>query len=168
MPTRYLNFFGFIVCLILLGAAFYLQYQVHLQPCILCIIQRILFGLMAVVLFLAVIQNPKAWGIVVYAALTIFVGILGILVAGRQIWLQLQPPSPANDLCLPSFAYLIQQWPLSKVLQVLLEHGGSCRETWVWLGLTIPEWTLLCFLALLVLGCLQLIIYRKNSRVGKS
>lgn len=154
--SRKLNLGAFLACLALLSAGFYLQYQVNLQPCVLCVVQRGLFVLLALILLLAVIHNPKAKGIRVYAVLTILSAVLGVLVAGRQVWLQFQPPQ-AVELCAPTLTYLFEQFSWSQAFRLLLQHSESCRETWTLMGLTIPQWTLIAFTGFVVLGLVQIL-----------
>ena len=157
--SRKLNLLAFLACLALLLAAFYLQYQINLQPCFLCIIQRGIFVLLALVLLLAVIHNPQRRGIIIYSTLTIIIAALGALVAGRQVWLQFQPRQAA-EVCIPGLAYLLKQFSWSQALQLLLQHSESCRETWVLMGLTIPQWTLLAFIGFILFGCVQVFLLR--------
>jgi protein dithiol:quinone oxidoreductase len=157
--SRKLNLLAFLTCLALLLVAFYLQYQINLQPCSLCIIQRGIFVLLALVLLLAVIQNPKSIGIITYGTLTIIIACFGVLVAGRQVWLQYQPPQAA-EVCIPGLTYLFKHLSWSQAFQVLWQHSASCREVWTLIGLTIPQWTLIAFIGFILFGCLQIYVGR--------
>lgn len=76
----------------------------------------------------------------------------GGLVAARQVWLQSLPPDQAPS-CGPSFSFVVDTFPFSDMLKALFLGDGSCAEVkWQWLGLSIPSWTLISFIALLLLA----------------
>ena len=61
---------GFLACAGLIGFALYTQHYQYLNPCPLCIFQRIAFGVLGVVFLLGALFAPReqggriAWGVV--------------------------------------------------------------------------------------------------------
>ncbi len=142
-----------VCCAGLLGFAFYQQYRAFMDPCPLCIFQRVAFLLMGLVALLAALHNPRRTGQRVYASVIVVSAVLGALVAGRHLWLQSLPPDQVPE-CGPGLNYLLENFPLTDVLSTVLLGSGSCAEVhWRLLGFSMPGWTLFWYL---VLGSLAL------------
>jgi protein dithiol:quinone oxidoreductase len=153
MPsTRTINFWIFLGCAGLLGFGYYLQYVDGLEPCPLCMFQRAFFLCVGLTGLAAALQKPRAFGTRVYAFGVMLFAIGGGIVAGRQVWLQHLPPDKVPE-CGPGLEYMLQQFPLSDMLKKVFMGSGECAEVnWTLLGLSIAEWALLAFVALLLLG----------------
>ena len=78
----------FLMCAGLLGYAYWLQFREFLDPCPLCIFQRLAFVGIGIAALIGVLHNPRPFGRKVYAGLTTLAAALGVAVAGRQIWIQ--------------------------------------------------------------------------------
>jgi len=132
----------------LFGAALYLQYALHQEPCPLCMVQRLIFSAIGGVFALAAMHNPQATGAKIYGLLIGLLACAGVGVAGRHIWLQ-HLPKDQVPACGPGLDYLLHNFPLSSVLQELLHGSGECAEQgWKLLSLGIPEWSLLAYIGL--------------------
>ena len=143
---------GAVLCAALIGAAIYLQHVVHLEPCPLCIVQRVLVMLLALVMVAAALHNPKGSGRRVYAALVLLVALSGAAVAGRHVYLQNLPPDQVPE-CGPGMEYILDAFPIGQALVLIFRGSGECAEVqWTWLGLTIPDWTLVAFVGFALLG----------------
>lgn len=153
---RFWNLSGFLVCCILLVTAFIMQYFMGLRPCLLCIMTRVVFVVLAIVLLVAGIHNPKGYGLRIYGVLVVLVSAMGVALAARHVWLEYQPPS-ANEVCLPGFGILLQTLPLKDVLRLAVVGTSDCARmsTWTILGLSLAMWTLVCFVIYSLLGVLQ-------------
>lgn len=144
----------------LLGYALYTQYVDGLDPCPLCITQRGFYLLAALFALAAAIQHPGRTGRIVYSALIALSALGGAAVAGRQVWLQHLPPDQV-PACGPSLEYMLEQFPLAETLSVLFRGDGNCAEVvWQFLGLSMPEWSLLCFIALIAAAAAQAVRQR--------
>ena len=131
-----------------MGFALYFQYVEYLDPCPLCVFQRVAFIWMGVFALLAALHNPAGWGRKLYAWLTILGGVFGMAVAGRHIWLQSLPPGEVPE-CGPGLNYMLDNFPLSEVLSTVLNGSGSCAEvSWTFLGMSMPMWTLVWYIGL--------------------
>jgi disulfide bond formation protein DsbB len=148
-PWRLGHFLGFVVCVGLLAYAYYLQYVEGIEPCPLCIIQRVAVAAMGLVFLIAAFHNPGRIGAHVYAALLTILGGAGAAVAGRQVWLQSLPKDQV-PACGMSLDYMIQTLPFTETLKKVLEGSGECAEKgWVFLHLSIAGWTLVFFIAMI-------------------
>jgi disulfide bond formation protein DsbB len=146
---RPLFFTLFLACAALLGVGLYLQHVVGLEPCPMCILQRYAFVAIALIALMASVHAPRRAGTVVYGLLTLIASIAGGTVAAQQSHLQLQPPSLAE--CGPGFEYMVESFGLSEALPMIFRGAGDCASAdWTLIGLTIANWSLLCFVAVAI------------------
>lgn len=132
--------------------ALYTQYVGGLDPCPLCMTQRVFYVLTALVAGLALIHNRH---IRVYGVLAGLSALAGAAVATRQVWLQHLPPNEV-PACGPSLEYMLQTLPYGEVLARMLKGDGNCAVIdWRLLGLSMAEWSLICFLGLAALAFWQ-------------
>lgn len=151
LPPRAVFATLFVVCSSLLGVGLYLQHAVGLQPCPMCILQRYAFAAVALVSLVAALHARAGLGHRLYAGLTGVLAIVGGGVALRQTLLQRFPPDESQS-CLPAdLDYLLETFPLAQALPKIFSGTGDCAKVdWRLLGLSIAEWSLICFLALLI------------------
>ena len=134
----------------LLAYAVFAQYGQLYEPCPLCIFQRVAMAAVGVVGLLAALHNPRgrggrmAWGLLAFLAAGI-----GAAIAGRHVWLQHLPPDQV-PACGPGLDYMLESMPSwLDVVKKVLQGSGECAEVnWTFLGFSMPEWTLLCFVLL--------------------
>jgi protein dithiol:quinone oxidoreductase len=149
---RLLNFAGFAACVALLAYALYAQYQLGLEPCPLCIFQRIAIAALGVVFLIAALHNPRGWGTRVYAVLIAVAALSAIGVAARHVYVQHLPPG-AIPSCGAPLAMLLKFTPVAEVIRKVLTGSGECAEvTWRFLGLAMPAWVLICAVVLGAFG----------------
>ena len=151
LPPRRIGYMlGFLICLGLLGWAYYLQYGMDLEPCPLCIIQRVCFAGMGLVFLVAIFHNPGRVGAAVYAVLQLLIGGFGAAVAMRQVWLQSLPKDQVPS-CGMGLDYMLETLPLTETIRKVFEGSGECAEkAWVFLHLSIAGWALVLFIAIVV------------------
>lgn len=153
---RNVNLMIVVLCVtMMLVAWLYFQHYLKLEPCPLCMTQRgfvVAVGLMA---GLAWLHKPGPVGGRVYAGLGVVFAGLGAAVAGRHTWLQSLPADQA-PACGPSLDYMFEVLPFMEALRVLFQGDGNCAEIqWSLLGLSIPGWTLVAFIALIAINLWQ-------------
>ncbi|HEY5103110.1 MAG TPA: disulfide bond formation protein B, partial [Steroidobacteraceae bacterium] len=68
---RVLNAGGAIACFAMLGYALYAQYHLGLEPCPLCIFQRVAIIALGLIFLAAALQHPRGGGRYVYATLIV-------------------------------------------------------------------------------------------------
>ena len=160
--SRSLFLLGIVACLGLMGAALYLEHIVGLEPCPLCVVQRVCVMVFGLIFLAAFIHNPNTLGRRIYAVLGAVAACVGIATAARQVWLQSLPPDQLPDSCMAmSMDYIMEYLPLADMLRVMFTGTADCAEvTWTLLGLSLPEWSLLGFCAMAVLSILVLIKHR--------
>jgi disulfide bond formation protein DsbB len=151
LPPRRIGYLlGFFVCVGLMGYALYLQYVEGIEPCPLCMLQRISVTAMGVVFLIAVFHNPGRAGAGVYALLQLLIGGGGAAIAARQVWLQSLPKDQV-PACGMGLDYMLETLPFTDVLRNVLEGSGECAEKgWEFLHLSIAGWTLVFFVAMIV------------------
>jgi disulfide bond formation protein DsbB len=150
-----------LACASLLGYGLYLQHALFIDPCPLCVLQRLAFMWIGVVSLLAFIHNPANLGRWIYTGLFLLGSILGISIAGRHVWLQNLPPDQVPD-CGMGLNYMLETMPFTEVLSEVLYGSGECAEVdWSFLGLSMPNWTLLWFIGLTV--ATMVVVARANK-----
>lgn len=139
----------------MLFARVYLQAILGLEACPLCMTQRLFVVLWGVFALLGFLHNPAGWGRRAYAVLCGASAYVGALVAARHVWLQ-HLPEDQVPACGPPLDYLLQNFPLQDAINTLLMGDGNCADTvWTFMGLSIPQQTLLVFCAALLLSLWQ-------------
>ena len=136
----------------MMAYALYAEHVLYLDPCPLCVFQRMATIGTGLVFLVAAIHDPRAWGRRVYAVLLGVTAASGIGVAGRHVWLQNLPADEVPG-CGPGFDYIIDAFPLSEALSMIFTGSGECATVdWNFLGLSMPAWVLICFVVLAVYG----------------
>ena len=131
------------------GYALYLQFVLELEPCPLCVFQRLCVIGMGLVFLVAIFHNPGRPGATVYAVLQLVIGGAGAALAARQVWLQSLPKDQV-PVCGMSLNYMLETLPLTETLRKVVEGSGECAEKgWEFLHLSIAGWTLVFFLAMI-------------------
>lgn len=140
---------GALVCAGLMAWALWLQYGLQLDPCPLCVFQRIAVIATGVVFLLAAVHNPGRVGAILYAALTVIISGVGAALAAWHVWIQAQPKG-AVAACGMGLNYMLETLPLTEVIGRVLKGSGECAEQgWLFMGLAIPSWTFVFFIAMI-------------------
>ena len=148
--------FILLVCVGLLSFGMYLQHVVGLEPCPMCIVQRYVMVLMALVALLGV-RFPCRKGSLGVGFGLFVLAAGGAYVAARQTWLQWYPPEVVS--CGRDFYGMIETFPLQRAIPMIFKGGGDCSKVdWTFLGGSIANWS---FVAFVVLGLLALATWVK-------
>jgi disulfide bond formation protein DsbB len=154
------NALGLLACAGLMGYALYAQYVLGLQPCPLCIFQRIATIVTGILFLVATIHNPRGSGARVYGALIALAALGGMLISARHVWIQAQPPGTVAA-CGADLNYLLEIMPVTDVISKVLTGSGECGTVdWTFLGLSMPWWVAI---SLAVLGAWALLVNYKKS-----
>ncbi|MGB7478945.1 MAG: disulfide bond formation protein B [Burkholderiaceae bacterium] len=146
-----------IVSLALLGYALYLQHVQNMLPCPLCIIQRYLFALLAIVCLIAALL-PAGAARVGAAALGFLTAVGGAGTAGWHMWVQAHP---AISCGIDPLETALNTFPTATLLPFLFKADGLCSAGYApILGLSIPQWSFAWF-ALFTLA-LAALLYRRR------
>jgi protein dithiol:quinone oxidoreductase len=155
MSTRRLaNIAGFLVCAALMAYALYAQFGLALEPCPLCIFQRIGVILTGIAFLAAALHHPRGRSRFAYGALIVLFALLTVAVAARQLYIQSLPPGTLPS-CGAPLAMLLKFMPVTEVIRRVLSGSGECAEVnWRFLGLAMPAWVLICAVLLGAAGAL--------------
>jgi len=161
MPSRrFVNWLGFAACLVALCIALYTQYVLGMQPCHLCIFQRVTVAAMAVAFLLAALHSSGRWRGAVYAMLIGITGLATLATAGRHVWIQMQPPGSV-PACGADLDFMLDVFPLTEVILKVFQAGAECAKVdFTLLGLSMPAWV---FVFALLVSAAGIWI---NSRAG--
>jgi len=144
-----------------MGFALYSQYVLGLDPCPLCIFQRVGVISVGVIALLAALHHPGRTGYRVWALLGVLAALGGMSVSLRQLWLQSLPEDQV-PACGPGLDYLLQNSPFWDVLSKVFKGSGECAVVdWTFLGQAMPFWVAVFFVGVIAM---QLWLgFRKNS-----
>jgi len=120
-----------------------------------CIVQRyalILVALTAGVAAASSGRSTRQLGVGLMGALALG----GAFVAARQTWLQWNPPEVMT--CGRDFYGMIESFPLKRAIPMIFKGSGDCSAVdWTFLGLSIANWSFLCFSAIALLALVLLV-----------
>ena len=140
---RLMNLGCALVCAGLMAYAVgYAQMVQHLEPCPLCIFQRVGVMALGVIFLAAAIQHPRRAGAVVYAVLIALAALATMGVATRHLYIQSQPPG-SIPACGAPFNVLMQMFSIWEAIRKVLHAGGECAQVDKVLGLAMPAWVLI-------------------------
>ena len=142
-------------CVALLAfGIFYLQEVVGLEPCPMCIVQRYALILVALVAGVSAFLPRGFWQTSGLVNMGVIAGF-GAFVAARQSLLQWNPPEIMS--CGRDFYGMIEAFPLKRAIPMIFKGSGDCSAVdWSFLGLTIANWSFICFSGILVVALLLL------------
>jgi disulfide bond formation protein DsbB len=132
---------GALICAGAMGFALYLQYVQQLEPCPMCVLQRVAMIGSGLVFLVAAAHGPSGRGQWLYAGFAASFALLGLVIAGRHVWLQ-SLPADQVPACGPALNYLMDIMPVWEVVQTILRGDGNCAViAWKFVGLSLPAWT---------------------------
>ncbi|MBC7709753.1 MAG: disulfide bond formation protein B [Rhizobacter sp.] len=153
---------GFLICAALIGYALFLQYVQMLEPCPMCWFQRVAVVALGLVFLAGALLNPDRPGARVIAWLALLTGGSGAILAARHLYIQ-SLPADALPSCGMGITYMLESMPFLDVFARALKGSVECNKIDLILGLPIPAWTLLFFLAAIIAAFL-LINHRSSNR----
>jgi len=147
IPPRLLFAALFAACAsLVLTAIFYFQQELGLEPCPMCILSRYTFITIGIVSLVAAIHGPRGLALKVYGTIVALLAVTGVGISLRHSYLQHFPPKVES--CGADLEFIMNTLPLAQALPRIFAGTGSCSKVdWRFLGLSIPEWAGLWFLA---------------------
>lgn len=163
MSIRSTYLLGFVLAILLLLISVYLQFVDGILPCPLCAFQRATFGLLGIIFLIGLFTYKIPILRFIMNSLAALASILGIILAGRQIWLQHFPP--ANNECGVSLEYMLETFPINEVLKkIFFEGSAECTQRgWEFFYLNMAEWSLIWFVILFIL---TIILFLKEFKTN--
>ena len=151
MSGRLWCLIGFLMCVGMIVFAYILQHVFGLEPCPLCIFQRLAVIAVGVCFLPGIFYRPQR-SAALWGALSLLGTLAGIALAGRHLWLQSLPADQVPS-CGPPLDYMLQNLPLWNVLRQVFSGSGECAEIHgIFLGITLPGWTMIGFIVLALVG----------------
>ena len=156
--SRSLFFMAFTAGALALGASYYLEYAVGLTPCSLCLVQRLFLTLLTACLRAgggarpSTVSGCRSIGWLRWAA-----SLGGTTAAWRQVLLQSDPLLQLAN-CSPDSETLFSRLPWLCATVRMFNGSADCAEiSWTLFDLSIPEWSLLFFVAVSILAVYQML-----------
>ena len=154
MPSkRMINLAGFLACAGMMAFALYVEHQLFVEPCPLCVFQRMaVIGIGIAFLLLAAHDPSPGCARRIYLAVLGLSALGGIIVAGRHLWLQHLPADKVPS-CGPGLGYMLENFPFADALKMVFTGSGECASIdWTLLGLSMPAWVLIAIVSLAFVG----------------
>jgi disulfide bond formation protein DsbB len=166
MPSSRLILFAIsFFCACAIGVALYMQHVLLMEPCALCISQRIFIIAVGVLSLLTALLSGHKIVLRCLSALSVVVAAIGGAISARHIWIQNLPEDQVPE-CGPGLAYMFETRPIFDALSVLLRGDGHCADVhFSFLGLSIPGWTLISFVGM---ATLLVCIFVRSIKNGAS
>ena len=162
---RTIQILVFLSAVGLMVTALFFEHVMELVPCPLCITQRIVVVIIGLIGLTSALHNPGRKGKQGYSTALIVIGICGAALAIRQLYIQNLPPESA-PACLPGLDYLVEVMPIMDLITVMLSGTGDCVEVqWTLFGISIPGWTLICFIGYTALGIFEVVRNRQSAQL---
>lgn len=153
MPNRILSgragyLLGFVASFGVVGLALYLQQQHNLEPCPLCIFQRVAFMVLGLLFLIAALHSPARRGRIAYGVVHVIAAAVGAGIAARHMWIQANPDKVMTE-CGAGMNYMFENFPLQRALDWVFKGTGECTAIdWTLAGFTIPQLSLITFVGL--------------------
>jgi len=149
VTRRHLLLTGFLISVFLIIYVLYTQYVLGLEPCPLCILQRVaVIALGLSFLLLAVKPPQRKQSKFLASLLLVIISSAGVGVAARHVWLQNLPPDKVPG-CGPGLDFMMANFPLSEALEMVFSGSGECAEiSWSFAFLSMPAWALIWLILL--------------------
>jgi disulfide bond formation protein DsbB len=145
---RWANFAGVGIVVALMGYALYQEHVVGLEACPLCMLQRMAMIALGFVFLVAALHAPRGVGARVYAVLGALAAATGMGISGWHVRLQNLPPAEV-PACGPGYDYIMDAFGPFEGLRMIFTASGECAEVnWTFLGLSMPAWVFVWFVAL--------------------
>jgi disulfide bond formation protein DsbB len=148
LTRRQINGLGAVACAGMIGFALFAQHILGLEPCPLCILQRVGTVSLGLVFLLAAVHDAGPAGARIWGVLLLLTAGVSASVSARHVWIQSLPPDQV-PACGPGLDYLLDVFGLTEGLSMVFSGSGECAEVvWSLFGLSMPAWVLICFAVL--------------------
>lgn len=129
----------------MIGGAQFMEHVLKLDPCPLCLMQRLWTMLAGAFVLIAMSHDPRK---PVYPTIVLVCSVVGGAFSVRQLWLQ-HLPADAIPSCGPDMGYMLEMFPMREILKAMTYGTGNCADvTWSLLGISIAGWALVAFIGL--------------------
>ena len=149
VTRRKLFLTGFLISVLIIVYVLYTQYVLGLEPCPLCILQRVAVIALGISFLLLALRPPqRKQSKFLTSILLVMISSAGAGIAARHVWLQNLPPDKVPG-CGPGLDFMMANFPLSDVLEMVFSGSGECAEiSWSFAFLSMPAWVLIWLIVL--------------------
>ena len=152
LSTRTHSFIGFFGCNLLMAYALYAEHFLGLEPCPMCIFQRVSVILLGLVFLIGTLPLNSRLSRLFISSLVFITSLPGILVASRHVWLQNLPQEKVPG-CGPGLDFMMENFPLAEVFEMVFSGSGECANIdWSFIGLSMPAWVIISLTILAIYG----------------
>lgn len=151
-------YLGALLSFGVIALAIMFQHKDALNPCPLCIFQRIAFAATGLMFLVGALWNPSAASKRRVAGLLALIpALVGVAIAGRHVWMTHLPADKVPQ-CGPGLEYMMNTMGAGKLIRSVLTGSGECAVVdWRLLGLSMPEWSLVVFVGLALWALLAIL-----------
>jgi len=161
LSFKKINLFGSLLAFILVGLAVFIQAQYNLEPCPLCVTQRIIFIVIGSLFLLFSFFSPNQLTRFTHLVSLLIANIVGIIFAIKHILIQSKWITVPAE-CGVDLNYMFENFPLTEAFSLLFKGSGDCSDIdWLFLGLTLPQ---LALIAYIMFSILTFYIYKKINK----
>ena len=137
---------GGIACFATVALALVIQTKYNLEPCPLCITQRMFFMGLGVLFLIGAFIKPASLLQKIFTFLQVATALGGAGWAIRHWYLQAHKGEIIAD-CGVGYDYMWENFPLKKMFTLIFKGTGDCAAIdWTLLSLTLPQLALITFL----------------------
>ena len=149
VTRRKLFLTGFLISVLLIVYVLYTQYVLGLEPCPLCILQRVAVIALGISFLLLALKSPQSkQSKFLSSLLLVMISSAGVGIAARHVWLQNLPPDKVPG-CGPGLDFMMANFPFGEVLEMVFSGSGECAEiSWSFAFLSMPAWALIWLIVL--------------------
>ena len=141
---------GFAACFATVALALVIQTKYNLEPCPLCITQRMFFMGLGVLFLIGAFIKPASLMQKIFTFLQVVTALGGAGWAIRHWYLQAHKGEIIAD-CGVGYDYMWENFPLKKMFTLIFRGTGDCAAIdWTFLGLTLPQLALITFVGFAV------------------
>lgn len=143
--------------------AIYIQVYENIEPCPLCIVQRVIYAAIGFVALIGTITNCQKYGRITLAILILLISCGGIYIAHHHVWLQSLPPDQWPVSCGMPMSVMFKNMPLTGFLHTILSGTAECAMIhWQIFGINAPKVSMYGFILTALAAIYILIFTRKN------
>ena len=161
MTFKRSNIFGALLSFLMIVAALWIQLTYQLEPCPLCITQRIIFIVLGL-LFVFFVWLPLNFFVrIIYLLAIGITSIVGLIFSARHVLIQ-QKYITVPAECGIDLDYMFENFPLMEAFNLLFQGTGDCSKVdWTFYGLSLPMMAFLGYLFFLIYA---LFIFKKIKK----
>lgn len=161
MTFKRSNIYAAILSFSMIVAALWIQLTYQLEPCPLCITQRIIFIVLGL-LFVFFVWLPLNFFVrIIYLLAIGITSIVGLIFSARHVLIQ-QKYITVPAECGIDLDYMFENFPLMEAFNLLFQGTGDCSKVdWTFYGLSLPMMAFLGYLFFLIYA---LFIFKKIKK----